>query len=63
MHNRAVLASIEMTPAALGLMIVEPAFGAALATAVDQADQLGPDVSTILLAQPLYERSQFAQHL
>ena len=32
MQNRAVLASVEMTPVALGLMIVEPALGAALGT-------------------------------
>ena len=33
MQNRAVLASVEMTPTALGLMIMEPALGAALGTA------------------------------
>ena len=32
MQNGAVLASVEMTPTALGLMIVEPALGAALGT-------------------------------
>ena len=29
MQNRAVQASVEMTPTALGLMIMEPALGAA----------------------------------
>ena len=33
MQNRAVQASVEMTPTALGLMIMEPALGAALGTA------------------------------